>query len=85
MFCQPVCGLIDAYHQRVRMRFRNERRAHASAAERIEDQGSLLALKPVEQLRERSPRMRGAGFAPGVILVMSHNLCEVRMGSQLVR
>ena len=84
MFCQPVCGLINAYHQRVRMRFRNERRAHASATERIEDQGSLLALKPVEQLLERSPRMRGAGFAPWVILVVSHNLCEIRMGSDLV-
>ena len=85
MFCQPVCGLIDAYHQRVRMRFRNERRAHASAAERIEDQGSLLALKPVEQLRERSPRMRGAGFAPWVPLVVLDNLFEVWVRSQLVR
>jgi hypothetical protein len=28
--------------------------------------------------------MRGAGLAPGVILVMSHNLCEIRMGSDLV-
>ena len=85
MFCQPMSGLIDAHHQCIGIRLRNKRRAHAGAAERIDDQRSVVALQPLEQLLERLLGMRGAGFAPGVILVMSHNLCEIRVGSDLVR
>ena len=80
-----MSGLIDTDYQRIRIRLRNKRRAHAGAAERIDDQRSVVTLQPIEQLFERFSGMRGAGFAPGVILVMSYNLCEVRMGSQLVR
>ena len=85
MFCQPMSGLIDAHHQRIRIGLRNKRCAHAGATERIDNQRSIVMLQPLAQLLERLSGMRGAGFAPGVILVMSHNLCEVRMGSQLVR
>ena len=85
MFCQPMTGLIDTDYQRIRIRLRDKRRAHAGAAERIDNQRSVVALQPLEQLLERLLGMRGAGFAPGVILVMSHNLCEIRMGAQLVR
>ena len=85
MLCQPMSGLIDTDYQRIWIRLRNERRAHAGAAERIDNQRSVVALQPLEQLLERFSGMRGARFAPGVILVMSHNLCEIRMGAQLVR
>ena len=85
MFCEPMSGLIDTDYQRIRIRLRNERRAHAGATERIDDQRSVVALQLLEQKLERFSGMRGAGFAPGVILVMSHNLCEIRVGSDLVR
>jgi hypothetical protein len=37
MFRQPMSGLVDAYHQRIRIRLRNKRRAHAGTTERIDD------------------------------------------------
>ena len=33
MFCQPMSGLIDTDHQCIRVCFRDERGAHAGAAE----------------------------------------------------
>ena len=79
-----MSGLIDTDYQRIRIRLRNKRGAHAGTAERIDDYRSVVTLQPLEQLLERFSGMRGAGFTPGVILVMSHNLCEIRMGSDLV-
>ena len=79
-----MTGLIDTDYQRIRIRLRDKRRAHAGAAERIDNQRSVVTLQLLEQMLECFSGMRGAGFAPGVILVMSHNLCEVRMGSDLV-
>ena len=76
--------LIDAHHQRIRVCSRNERGAHSSTAERIQYQRSVVSLQPLEQLLERLPGMRGAGFAPWVILMVLHNLCEIRMGCHLV-
>ena len=84
MFCQPVRGLIDTDHQCLRMRSCHERGTHASAAEGIEDQRSVISLQPLEQLLERLPGMRGAGLAPWVILMVLHNLWEIRMGCHLV-
>ena len=84
MFCQPMRGLIDTHHQRIRMRCRDESRAHASAAERVEDQRSVITLQLFEQPLEGFPGVRGAGFAPGMILMVLHNLCEIRMGCHLV-
>jgi hypothetical protein len=75
MFCQPMRGLIDAHHQRIRMRFCNDRGAHASATERIEDQRPVITLQPLEQLLECLTGMCRAGFAPWVILVVLHSLC----------
>ena len=69
---------------RIRVRRRDECRAHASAAERIENQRSIITLPTLKQLLERLPGMRGTGFAPWVILMVLHNLCEIRMGCHLV-
>ena len=77
--------LIDTDYQRIRIRLRNKRRAHAGAAERIDDQRSVVTLQPLEQLFERFSGMRGAGFAPWVPLVVLDNLFEVWVRSQLVR
>ena len=85
MFSQPMSGLIDTDYERIRIRLRYKRRAHASATERIDNQRSVVTLQLIEQMLECFSGMRGAGFAPGVILVMSHNLCEIRVGSDLVR
>ena len=84
MFCQPMRGLIDTDHQRVRVRCRDECRAHASAAERVEDQRSVITLQLFEQSLEGFPGVRGAGFAPWVILMVLNKLCEIRMGCHLV-
>ena len=84
MFCQPMRGLIDADYQCIRVFSRNERGAHTGTAERIENQRSVIRLQPLEQLLERLPGMRGAGFAPWVILMVLHNLWEIRMGCHLV-
>ena len=84
MLCQPMSGLIDTDYQSIWIRLRNERCAHAGTTERVDDERPVVMLQLLEQLLERFSGMRGAGFAPGVILVMSHNLCEVRMGTQLV-
>ena len=84
MFCQPMRGLIDTDYHCIGICFCNERGAHAGAAERIEDQRSVISLQPLEQLLERLPGMRGAGFTPWVILMVLHNLCEIRMGCHLV-
>ena len=84
MFCQPMRGLIDTDYQCIRVFSRNERGAHASAAERIEDQGSVVTPQSLQQLLECLPGMRGAGLAPWVILMVLHNLCEISMGCHLV-
>jgi len=41
-------------------------------------------LRAFEQLLESLSGMRWAGFTPWVILMVLHNLCEIRMGCHLV-
>ena len=84
MFSQPMCGLIDTDYQCIGICFGDERGAHACTAEGIEDQRPVITLPTLKQLLERLPGMRGAGFAPWVVLMVLHNLCEIRMGCHLV-
>ena len=84
MFCQPMRGLIDTDYQCIGICLGDERGAHAGAAEGIEDQRSVVAPQSLQQLLECLPGVRGAGFTPWVILMVLHNLCEIRMGYHLV-
>ena len=84
MSCQSVRRFIDTNNPRLGRLCRQNGRAHAGAAEGVEHDGSRILAIGLQELRESFPCMGWAGFLPGVLLVMPHDIRQVGMGFDLI-
>ena len=81
---ESVRRLVDTHHPLIRVLFGQQGRAHARAAEGIENERPWLALVTCQKLLEGPLRVLRAGFSPGILLVMLDDLNQIRMRRHLV-